>query len=123
MNKIKTFTDLYAWQKGHEMVRLIYLVANDFPEDEKFGLTSQIKRSAVSVTSNIAEGFGRSGKQDKVRFFEISIGSLYEVQNQLLIANDMDYLPKDQYDKIVGLSIETAKLINSLKKGILGSKL
>ena len=95
--KIKDFTDLDAWQEAHKLVLSIYKITNSFPEDEKYGLISQMKRSAVSVTSNIAEGFGRSTKKDKIRFYTIAIGSLYELRNQLITSKDLGFLPKSIY--------------------------
>lgn len=90
--KIKSFTDLHAWQEGHCLVFDAYSITKEFPRDEKFGLTSQLRRAAVSVTSNIAEGFSRSSYQDKTRFYSIALGSLTEVQNQLLAARDVEYI-------------------------------
>jgi four helix bundle protein len=119
--KIKSFTDLYAWQKGHELAKQVYKNTYDFPAEEKFGLVSQIRRSALSVTSNIAEGFSRSSAKEKARYYEISLGSIYELQNQILLARDLKFLSQFNFSRISSLSVETAKLINSLKRGILDS--
>lgn len=117
-SKITSFTDLNAWKKAHNLVLAIYKHSDSFPENEKFGLKSQIRRSAVSVTSNIAEGFGRTSKQDRARFYDISIGSTYELQNQLLIARDLGYLSDQDFKKLANQSIEVIKLIYSIKKGL-----
>jgi len=96
MEKIKSFTDLIAWGRGHQLVISIYRATNKFPQKEIFALTNQMCRSAISVTSNIAEGFSRKGDKEKIQFYYMSLGSLTELQNQLLIARDIDYLSKDE---------------------------
>lgn len=90
--KIAAFTDLDAWKEGHQLVILIYMLTKQFPRDEQFGLTSQIRRAVVSITSNIAEGFSRNSYREKLQFYSMALGSLTEVQNQLLIAKDVGYL-------------------------------
>lgn len=87
--KVKNFTDLKVWQQGHKLVVDIYDVTKLFPRDELFCLTTQIRRAIISFTSNIAEGFSRSTAKDKAHFYSIALGSLTEVQNQLLIAKDL----------------------------------
>ncbi|MBT5807875.1 four helix bundle protein [Candidatus Uhrbacteria bacterium] len=114
---IREFTDLIAWQKGHELVLEIYRVTNSFPDLERFGLISQMRRSAASITANIAEGFGRRGMADKVRFYDISMGSLYELQDQLLISVDVKYLQEEDYLLCKRLAGDTQRLI----KGLIGS--
>jgi len=114
--KIQSFTDLNAWRNGHELVITIYKLTKNFPKEEQFGLTSQIRRAAVSITSNIAEGFSRSSYKEKSQFYSMSLGSLTEVQNQLLIAKDLGYIDSKQSD---GLAINTmiiSKLLNGLIK-------
>jgi four helix bundle protein len=116
-NKIKSFSDLIAWQEGHKFVIMIYKEIKNFPDDERFGLTSQIKRAAVSITSNIAEGFSRHTYTDKIKFYYISQGSLTEIQNQLIIFKDLKYINKEQFDRLANKSINVHKLINGLIKG------
>lgn len=113
---ITKFTDLIAWQKGHQLVLSIYQAIKQFPANEKFALTNQITRCAVSITSNIAEGFSRQSNKEKVQFFYTAKGSLTELQNQLLIAKDIKYISKAEFDKIAQQTIEVHKLINSLIK-------
>lgn len=115
-NTIKSFTDLIAWQKGHKLVLLIYQIIKLFPSNERFGLTSQMSRAVVSVTSNIAEGFSRQSDKEKIQFYHNALGSLTELQNQLLIAKDIKYLDKELFDKAAKQSIEIHKLINGLIK-------
>ena len=94
--KAKTFEDLIVWQKSHQFVLEIYKITQQFPRHEVFGLVSQIRRSAVSVPANTAEGFKRKGKPDKIRFFNISQGSLEEVRYYLILANDLGYADTKQ---------------------------
>ena len=91
MNKAKTFQELIVWQKSHQLVLKIYKLTQKFPKHELFGLTSQIRRSTVSIPANIAESFKRKGKADKVRFFNISQSSLEETRYYLILANDLKY--------------------------------
>ena len=112
--KIKSFTDLNVWQEGHKLVLLIYKTTKKFPKDEKFSLVSQIRRAAVSITSNIAEGFSRRSYQEKLHFYSMAQGSLTEVQNQLLIGRDVGYLEKKEFEKIATRSISVHKLLNGI---------
>jgi four helix bundle protein len=89
--KAKTFQDLVVWQKSHQFVLKIYKMTQSFPQNELFGLVSQIRRAGVSVPANTAEGFKRKGKADKVRFLNISQASLEEVRYYLILANDLGY--------------------------------
>ena len=97
---IRDFTDILAWQEGHKLVLDIYRLTKKFPKEEIFGLVSQMRRAAVSVTSNIAEGFGRQGYKEKVQFFYVAQGSLIELKNQLLIARDIGYISTVEFTKI-----------------------
>ena len=92
MNKLKTYKDLLIWQKSMVLVKQIYLITPDFPESEKFGLTSQLHRSVISIPSNITEGFGRNSRKDFLRFLNITIGSLFESKAYLQIAMDINVL-------------------------------
>ncbi|MBI2049362.1 four helix bundle protein [Candidatus Roizmanbacteria bacterium] len=114
--KIKSFTDLNAWKKGHGLVLGIYKITKMFPSEEKFGLVDQMRRCVVSITSNIAEGFSRKTKKEKAQFFYTSLGSVTELQNQLLIAKDLSYLNKEVFKNIASRTIVVSKLINGLIK-------
>jgi len=116
--KIEQFTDLVAWQKGHELVLLIYQQSKLFPSDERFGLTSQMRRAAVSITSNLAEGFGRRSLPDKKRFYDIAIGSVYEIQNQLFISRDIQFISLIEFQKAFNLSQDVRFLTVSLIQSI-----
>src|SRR3989338_2450600 len=117
-DKIKSFTDLNAWKTGHSLVVDIYELTKKFPKEELFGLTNQIRRAAVSITSNIAEGFSRQSLKEKAQFYSMSLGSLTEVQNQLLISRDVQYLNKESFDKIAERTVIISKLLNGLIKSI-----
>lgn len=118
MGKIVAFQDLIAWQKGHDLVLRIYELSKLFPKDEQFLLTNQIRRAVVSITSNIAEGFSRRTLKDKTSFYYISLGSLTEVQNQLLIAKDLDYISEELYDTVLQSTVEEHKTINALIRSL-----
>lgn len=93
--KIKSFTDLNAWKKSHTLLLEIYRITKEFPSDERFGLVDQMRRCIVSVTSNIAEVFSRKTKKEKAQFIYTALGSITELQNQLLIARDLHYIIHD----------------------------
>lgn len=113
---VKSFTDLKAWQEGHRLVLMVYEATKDYPKEEIFGLTSQSRKCAVSITSNIAEGFSRQSIKEKVQFYSISLGSVTELQDQLLIARDVGYLPKEKFGVIAAQSIKEHKIITGLIK-------
>lgn len=114
--KIKSFTDLNAWKEGHILVLEIYKITKNFPKEELFGLSNQIRRASVSITSNIAEGFSRISPKEKLQFYYISLGSLTEVQNQILIARDINYVDKYTFMEVADQSVIVSKLINGLIK-------
>jgi four helix bundle protein len=111
--KIKSFTDLNVWRKAHELVIFIYKIADSFPAKEQYGLTNQICRAAVSITSNIAEGFARHTYQEKIRFYSIALGSVAELQNQLLISKDIKYLEIKKFKIAADKSVEVYKMLNA----------
>lgn len=92
MKSAATFTDLVVWQKSHHLVLQVYRVSMRFPSHELYGLTAQLRRAAVSVPANIAEGFRKRGKSDKLRYFNIAQGSLEETRYYLLLARDLEYV-------------------------------
>lgn len=113
---MKSYRDLIVWQKSMDMVTLIYKFLKQFPDDEKFGLTSQVKRSSVSVPSNIAEGYGRHYTKDYSRFLQIARGSLYETHTQLKIGVNLKFITEAEVKDINELSLEVEKMLNSLIK-------
>jgi len=115
-SKIKSFTDLNAWKNGHKLVLDVYAITKEFPKEELFCLTSQIRRCAISITSNIAEGFSRFSYKEKIQFFSIAQGSLTELQNQLLIARDIGYISNKRFSVMANNSITVHKMVNGLIK-------
>jgi four helix bundle protein len=116
VSKIKSFTDLNAWKEGHKLVLDIYKLTQKFPKEELFGLIMQLRRAAVSFTSNIAEGFSRNSFKEKLQFYSMALGSLTEVQNQLLVARDIGYITKEEFEKIAEQTIKVNKITNGLIK-------
>jgi len=113
--KAKTFEDLMVWQKAHELVIQIYRLSKAFPKDELFGLTSQIRRAAVSVPANIAEGFKRVSKADKLRMYNIAQGSLEEVRYYLILSQDLAYAETQALREHLQ---EVSRLLQGLMKSI-----
>ncbi|MED7818618.1 MULTISPECIES: four helix bundle protein [unclassified Francisella] len=107
-----SYRDLVVWQKAMELTKQVYALTNNFPKEEVYGLTSQIKRSSISIPSNIAEGKGRNTDREFVRFLQISLGSLYELQTQLELAKSFNYI--NDIENILKLSIEIEKMLNKL---------
>jgi len=112
--KIKSFSDLIVWQEGHKLVLLIYKITHTFPKDEIYGLANQLRRAAVSITSNVAEGFCRKSFKEKIQFYYVALGSLSEVKNQILIARDLSYISSNVFDSIDLQTISVGKLLNGL---------
>ena len=114
INTIQHFTDLNAWQKNHEFVKLVYKVTQNFPTGEQFGLTNQLRRSASSITANIAEGYGRDHLKDKIKFYYQARGSNTESQNHIILAFELNYLSEEDYNKLKIVVFEGYKLICGL---------
>ncbi len=115
---MKTYKDLLVWQKAMSFVTKIYETTRSFPKEESYGLTSQIRRCAISIPSNIAEGFGRNSKNEFVRFLQIAMGSLFEIQTQLEISTNLEYLKKIEFKEIYSQSREIERMVSSLIKTI-----
>jgi four helix bundle protein len=114
MTPIKSYRDLIVWQKAMALVKDIYLTSQVFPQEELYGLTSQIRKCAVSIPSNIAEGYGRNSTGDYKRFLQIANGSLYELQTQIQIALDLNYITQESFNKVFNLSIEIDKILYTI---------
>ncbi|MBO0723160.1 MAG: four helix bundle protein [Blastocatellia bacterium] len=110
----KNYKDLIAWQKAMDLVEMVYKVTGQFPKEELYGLTTQLRRAVISIPSNIAEGQGRNSTNDFKRFLLISHGSLREVETQILIAERLHYLDQAQIEPILSLASEVGRLINGL---------
>ena len=111
---MKTYRDLIVWQKSMALVTEIYRVSKSFPNHETYGLITQIRRCAVSIPSNMAEGYGRSSTKDYIRFLKIAAGSLCELQTQIEIALNLQYLDKVNFDKLYEPSREIERMLSSL---------
>jgi four helix bundle protein len=123
MSEIKSYKDLLIWQKGIEIVVLTYKLVSSFPKDELYALSSQIKRSSVSIPSNIAEGYGRQSTQSYIQFIKIARGSLYELETQLLIAKKLDFISDEKlFSELTNQIIEESKMINSFLNKLESSK-
>lgn len=107
---------LIVWQRAHELVLRIYDITKSFPKDEQFGLTSQIRRAAVSIPSNIVEGKARGSNKDYNRFLMMARGSLEEVKYQMLLAKDLKYIDEESYRELLNLALETGRLLAGLIK-------
>ena len=117
MEPAKSFKDLIVWQKAHALVLSIYKITKSFPNEELYGLTSQIRRSAVSIAANIAEGFKKRGKRDKAKFYNISEGSLEETKYYLLLVNDLEYADTSDFEDLTN---EIGKLLTSYTRTLRG---
>ena len=114
-----SFENIIAWQKAHEFTLLVYQISRDFPVDEKFGLTSQFRRAAVSIEANIAEGYKKLSKADKLRFLNIAQGSLEECRDYIILSRDLDFIGKVEFEKMVESKELASKLLNGYCKGII----
>ena len=115
------FQNIQAWQMAHEFTKLVYEITKSFPEDERFGLTSQFRRAAVSIGANIAEGYKKLGKADKLRFLNIAEGSLGECQNYILLSRDPNFLNEKEFTMLHELAEETGKLLTAYSNGIINN--
>ena len=109
-----SYRDLVVWQQAMALVLLVYRLTQKFPREELFGMTSQMRRAAVSIASNIAEGKGRHGAKDICQFFYMARGSVHELETQLEIAIALGYGKKEEFDKAQELTSEVARLLNGL---------
>jgi four helix bundle protein len=120
--KIKNFYELDAWKKSHKFILEAYEITKDFPKEELYGITSQLRRASSSITANIAEGFSRYHYNDKIRFYHNARGSLTEAQNFLFLAKDLTFLNSVKFKHLFDLSEEINKLINGLLRSIENQK-
>ena len=114
--KIRNFKDLKIWQRGVELVKLIYVITNSLPVDEKYGIVSQMRRSAVSVPSNIAEGFMRRHNKEYKQFLYIALGSLAELETQIIISKELNFLTTEHYTSMLSAIDELNKMTTGLIK-------
>ena len=116
----KRFQDLVVWQKAHQLVLSVYRSSKDFPKSEIYGLTSQMRRASISIPANIAEGFKKKGKPDKLRYMNIAQGSLEESRYYLILAKDLGYIENNKV--LMKILEEVSKLLEAYSKAILSSE-
>lgn len=116
--KIACFEDLVVWQESQELAVMVYKISKNFPKEEQFGITSQLRRAASSVSANIAEGFGRKSTKDKIHFLVIAYGSLLETKNFLYLAEKLKYITPEQIKPLLLQCTSCQKLINAFKRSI-----
>ena len=108
---MRDFHNLLIWQRSHQLTLDVYKVSQSFPKEELFGLTSQIRRAISSIPTNIAEGCGRHSNKDFAHFLQIAIGSASEVEYELLLAHDLQYINKDEYERLINEMVAIRKMI------------
>jgi four helix bundle protein len=117
MQTIKSYRDLIVWQKSIQLTKEVYLLCDYLPEEERFGIVSQMKRASISIASNIAEGYGRNSKKDFQRFLSIALGSVYELQTQLFLVKTLKLFSNEKYfNASYSISEEVIKMLTTLRK-------
>lgn len=114
----RRFEDIVAWRKAHQFVVMTYRTTRSFPDHEKYGLCSQFQRAAVSIAANIAEGYKKLSKSDKLRFFNISQGSLEECRYYCILSRDLGYIEETTYQELVDAILDTSYMLNAYIKGV-----
>lgn len=114
--KIKSFEQLHVWQYSQELAVAVYEAVKQFPNEEKYGLSDQLRRSSSSISANIAEGFGRHTHQDKAHFYVIANGSLLETKSHLYLANKLGYIDDEKLAELIFTILPTQKMLNSFIK-------
>jgi four helix bundle protein len=115
---IKSYRDLEVWQKARKLVKEIYTLSQNFPREEQFGLTSQIRRAAISIPSNIAEGHSRQSTKDYISFISIAIGSVAEVDTQLVLAQDLNYISPQDYSAVESNIHSLQQMLHKLRSAL-----
>jgi len=115
---VRTFRDLVAWQKGIRLSLLVYRLTKRFPDEEKFGMVSQMRRSAVSIPANIAEGYGRGRRAEYIRYLEIGRGSLFELQTYLELAREMQWVDGEDLAAVARLADEVDRVVSALLRSL-----
>lgn len=114
-----SFENLKVYQLSRDLVKEVYFLQNTFPKEERYALGDQIRRAAISITANLAEGSGRQSLREKIHFIEIAFGSLTELFCELQIANDLEYITKDQLDSLRPHFTDVAKMMSGLRTSLL----
>lgn len=112
MGTIRSYRELDVWKQARSLVKSVYQLSNNFPKTEQYGLVSQLRRAAISVPSNIAEGCGRNHYKDSIQFFFVARGSLYEIETQLILSSDLGFILEDELNKELEQVTQCKKLLN-----------
>lgn len=120
--KARDYKDLMVWQKGMELARQVYRITERFPDEEKFGLVSQLRRAAVSISSNIAEGQARHTTREFVQFVSHAEGSVAEVETQLMLAADLGYYARGRAEDTFGLVSDLRNMLNALRRTLMRAR-
>ena len=115
----QTFEQLTVWQKAHQFVLSVYIITRRYPKEEIFSLVNQMRRAASSITANIAEGYTRIGSKEKLRFYNISQGSLEETRNFIILSKDLGYITSEEKNSLSEQASEVSRMLNAYCKGIL----
>lgn len=115
---MKSYRDLLVWQKAMSLVTEVYKATRLFPKEEVYGLTSQIRRAAISIPSNIAEGQGRQSRKEFLQFLAVARGSLLELETQILLAQNLGYMAADQVKQVTDATAELGKMLNGLMNSL-----
>jgi four helix bundle protein len=118
MDKIKSYRDLIAWQKAMSLVKSVYVITKNFPKEEQYGLTSQLRRAVVSIPTNIAEGQGRKTTGEFKQFLGIANGSLAETETLHLLSKDLEFISTIEFNELKIMTDEISKLLNGLLKSL-----
>ncbi len=119
---MKDFRDLKVWQKSHQLSLAVYRVTKDFPRNEQYGLTNQIRRSCFSIGANIAEGCGKDTDADLKRYLQIAMGSSSELENYLILARDLNYILKEEYSTLQDELVNVRKMLNAFIQRLKSSR-
>jgi four helix bundle protein len=119
---LKSYKELIVWQKSMKLVKEVFLITDKFPKSETYGLSSQMRRSAISIPSNIAEGYGRKSKKEYSQFYSIAYGSTLELETQLIISKDLNFIDINDFQRINSLLEEVAKMLNFMTSKMRGTK-
>lgn len=117
-NNLKSFRDLKVWQKASDLCVLVYKITEEFPKSEIYGIINQMRRASLSIASNLAEGFKRSHKKEKLQFYNIAHSSSAELENQIEISYKLEFLSKERYQELINKVVEVSKMINGLIKSL-----
>lgn len=115
--KVSSYKELIVWKKAIDLVKLLYVLTNGFPKTEIYGITSQMRRSAISIPSNIAEGYGRRSHKEYLQFYSIAYGSALELETQLIIANQLHFVSETEFKSAESLLTEVIKMLYVMTYG------